>query len=1089
MVVALLSIMLGYAFLHGSLQNPRPHALETAMRVPDPEDTHKVLSRLWQDPFETFEAATNASPAAGAAARAQTNDDRLLWNEIAKRSTNSDCPVIILGVMLEGGGYAEDKEVRLRTRYAVEMALLTWEWGPEDRTHILTNSVCLTLDEKSKYGRSSRYAYEWFGIRYTNISTSDDCQICVLWLNENDFADNPALRLGSLLGKIPAVTNPNGNTSFYLIGPRSSDTLRALDKTDMNGGTANLANFVNAVQSENFHILSPEATASVRGPLFVDPTNQDLRDDFNKQFGADFFHPWIATDQQIAGQLARELHRRVTRLTQDTNNVVVLLSEQDTYYGSMLADEWIYALMTNGVCTDINHVWQFGYLRGLDGSKPQTQVSEPVVALASAPEAALETAMKQQRAGQRADGDAQMDYVLRLTEFLKGKDREMKKQGRGRIIAIGFTGSDPYDKMILGQELRRHFPEAVFFTTDLDASYWTGEGLKYDVNLLVGSAYPLDPQLEGKPMDYPSTQDQFAPFRDVYQMAVFRACSGVIMSHVQNDYNYLDAPLPYLQGDVYKIGRHGPVKLSDPNTANALNTPPQPRYFSKRHQLWLIPLVAGLVMMVLYFFAIFKGGIQGFAGNWDYSGSKNMQDVVEKERSRQISRRWLVRGLWLLLALIILAWLFVYLSWKCAGHPGEEPWDFTDGVSIWFSEYLRFGVCVGVAIFGFIAFWRQRHHRRKLWELYFCEGDASQKAWDKFLLPCRKRWRDEKKAGWRFWRNSVRPSKKACASLTQAEAEMDHERTVSLIGAWTPPFVEVPVPGGVKARPEVCINAAVLFKCYLRLGRMRHRIRRSLVSVVLYAMAAFSMVMFLRDFPTLLLIRGHWSHVFDITTLVLSVSLTLLGLFYVFDAAVLTKRVLDYVSRHGTRWPDTPLRKQAGRYGVSPQHLDGLLDMDFTAVQTGEIGPLMFGPIILLLVLLFSRIPYFDCWTWPTGLIVIFVTNFLTAAICWWLVRRAAENVRKDALERMDAAILAVTTTGAVCHDLPSFGTLPVLTKLAPEEQKVYVGNLATIRKKIEDERRGAFANWFQDPTYLAVFVPSSISGIISLICSFWLSK
>jgi len=52
-----------------------------------------------------------------------------------------------------------------------------------------------------------------------------------------------------------------------------------------------------------------------------------------------------------------------------------------------------------------------------------------------------------------------------------------------------------------------------------------------------------------------------------------------------------------------------------------------------------------------------------------------------------------------------------------------------------------------------------------------------------------------------------------------------------------------------------------------------------------------------------------------------------------------------------------------------------------------------------------------------------------------------------------------------------------------------YLSHLDAVSKVIADEQRGAYARWFQDPTYLAVFIPSGLSGLIPLIGWLWPDK
>ncbi len=124
---------------------------------------HKVRSRLWQDPFEPFGFLTNRDESTPITTSryflgAGTNDvlrvektrsdrtdnpesDAGFWKNIVTDHPNTNGAISILGVMLPGGPYQADKEVRMRLRYAVELALLTKNLGPEDGTHIFDAQV------------------------------------------------------------------------------------------------------------------------------------------------------------------------------------------------------------------------------------------------------------------------------------------------------------------------------------------------------------------------------------------------------------------------------------------------------------------------------------------------------------------------------------------------------------------------------------------------------------------------------------------------------------------------------------------------------------------------------------------------------------------------------------------------------------------------------------------------------------------------------------------------------------------------------------------------------------------------------------
>ena len=52
-----------------------------------------------------------------------------------------------------------------------------------------------------------------------------------------------------------------------------------------------------------------------------------------------------------------------------------------------------------------------------------------------------------------------------------------------------------------------------------------------------------------------------------------------------------------------------------------------------------------------------------------------------------------------------------------------------------------------------------------------------------------------------------------------------------------------------------------------------------------------------------------------------------------------------------------------------------------------------------------------------------------------------------------------------------------------------YAKRLEEVCQEIENEKRGAFSHWIQDPTYLALFIPTGITGVIALIIQYCVSR
>lgn len=111
---------------------------------------------------------------------------------------------------------------------------------------------------------------------------------------------------------------------------------------------------------------------------------------------------------------------------------------------------------------------------------------------------------------EQPQGQDQFDYMRRLTERVKTIAND-----RDNIRAIGIMGSDVYDKLLILRALREEFPNAIFFTTDLDARLWHHTERSFTRNLIVASSYGL--QL------HDTWQKDIPPFRSAYQTSVFVA--------------------------------------------------------------------------------------------------------------------------------------------------------------------------------------------------------------------------------------------------------------------------------------------------------------------------------------------------------------------------------------------------------------------------------------------------------------------------------------------------------------------------------------------------------------------------------------
>jgi hypothetical protein len=545
-VIALLTLVGGLFIASKKVSSDRPvsPAEGDSASIGD----QQMPARLWEDPLDWKTRKPQAEDEAAF---------ELLRGQIAERSAADPKPTL-LPVMIHGGPYGEDQETRIRTRFAVISALGESGYAPEDATHIgavefswpttdefkngwLTNGASLLqLTNVAASSNKLPVAFEWYRSRVFSGGGSPvpEQRVLVLWLDEEQFTDNPQARLALLLAEIAGSHNSEATNQFEkisLIGPRSSAALRAMlppyGSNDYTGFSDSLRGSIsNILRQVDVFCPTPSAMDEV---LVAGSSNAPPRQPVEKMltnFWFRSFHNFCATDAQLAGEALDELRLRGVDL-RDTSKNLVLISEWDTFFGRMLSLTYAAELMSfqHGSSNDLDFIerylqdakyWPsnlacFVYLRGLDGQTTKPPRAGSKAGDENKPSFSLEDLKYGASDQNKAEGESQFDYLTRLGDRIQDLESELKQQGRGRIDAFGIVGSDPYDTLVILQALRSSFPNAVFFTTELDVRFLHPSQQEWSRNLIVLSGYGL--QLSN------SLQGGVAPFRDSAQTAEFAA--------------------------------------------------------------------------------------------------------------------------------------------------------------------------------------------------------------------------------------------------------------------------------------------------------------------------------------------------------------------------------------------------------------------------------------------------------------------------------------------------------------------------------------------------------------------------------------
>ena len=266
-----------------------------------------------------------------------------------------------------------------------------------------------------------------------------------------------------------------------------------------------------------------DSNASPQAPPGESKELEDQIRELKKRFD-DQIVRLTTTDDKLANALVQELTLRLGDQTPWQllvawwkerpllcDDTIVIVGEGDTQYARFFREHFVNSpLFGQKGCG--GGVEQVSYLRGLDGVLP-TGIGAPAP---SAPQQAtrggtdtragtIGNILPDQATLERADGRSQYDYLRRLGEYLIDLDRRKRQEGARGVTAIGVLGSDTYDKLLVLDALREHFPRAVFFAADLDARLLGREALRSTRNLVVASAYglKLHPRSSGRSTTIP----------------------------------------------------------------------------------------------------------------------------------------------------------------------------------------------------------------------------------------------------------------------------------------------------------------------------------------------------------------------------------------------------------------------------------------------------------------------------------------------------------------------------------------------------------------------------------------------------------
>jgi len=366
------------------------------------------------------------------------------------------------------------------------------------------------------------------------------------------------------------------------------------------------------------------------------------------------------------------------------------------------------------------------------------------------------------------------------------------------------------------------------------------------------------------------------------------------------------------------------------------------------------------------------------------------------------------------MAIIVLASFAAFVAFGgatalLANHDEGEPFSWTAGVSVWPSELLR----LFVVILCFVMLGKGLRDLTKnsdfIGEDFLFEDDSGRRR----LSPGT------------FWTNLQRVYHPAA---TRAATTVDQ--------AWS---------------------------WYREAGKPSQRVVRTVLLFLLYLGIMWPLEYWVLDDEMIQPCRGRLSCAIDWAMTLSSVGLVVLLNLAVFDAVMLCRRWIGWLTASTGGWSDQVQEEYLREYGLGQAQkaefgkLKYLAVIDLIAQRTAVVNRLIRYPFIALLIMVAARTDYFDIWNYPLLLILSWALNVALALLGAFLLYQSASKAKAAMLAGLSRQIVQALGTG--------------------KDHDVRVKQIQYVIDEVEANEQGAFVPFYQQPV-----IESSLYGVVALL-------
>ena len=187
-------------------------------------------------------------------------------------------------------------------------------------------------------------------------------------------------------------------------------------------------------------------------------------------------------------------------------------------------------------------------------------------------------------------------------------------------------------------------------------------------------------------------------------------------------------------------------------------------------------------------------------------------------------------------------------------------------------------------------------------------------------------------------------------------------------------------------------------------------------------------------------------------------------LFFVIDAMIVNRRFIDRIMAADVAWPASLVERWCEATSEDARLCARrFLAVRLVAERTSVVIDLIYYPFVVLLLMIFSRVHYFDNWDWPLGLLAVLGLNAAGAVFAGFTLRSAAENGRRRALAELSEKLFAAAVGRS--------------GDPAERDREALEFGIEAIERR----KDGAFSSFAENPVLRALLLPSGGFGLIAL--------